>query len=184
MKKQFVGLLPVPLVTFDGDAYHLDYGGAETIGKVGTFFGMVLNVVKAYGYVLAMGSDGLRAASEWSVINNNYLIRKLLEVPGMDISFSNRRKLQEARFTLQKLLEDTGVSTTDFNYRLADFGVAAYFESHVPRIIDEPVTPEPTEGQSREDLDRFIAAFPPDLRGGLQHARCREDRTAPLHRQA
>jgi glycine dehydrogenase subunit 2 len=159
VKRQLVAFLPVPLVSFDGSGYHLDYSLPLSIGKVGTFFGMVPNVVKAYAYVLAMGSDGLRAASEWAVINNNYLIRKLLEVRGLDISFPNRRKLQEARFTLQKLFEDTGVSTTDFNYRLADFGVAAYFESHVPRIIDEPVTPEPTEGQSRDDLDRFIGAF-------------------------
>ena len=159
VKKEFIPFLPVPVVTFDGSRYHLDYGLPQTIGKVGMFFGMVPNVVKAYAYVLAMGTDGLRTASEWSVINNNYLIRKLLEVPGLSISYPSRRKLQEARFTLKKLFEDTGVSTTDFNYRLADFGVAAYFESHVPRIIDEPVTPEPTEGQSREDLDRFIGAF-------------------------
>lgn len=159
VKRQFIPFLPVPLVTFDGSGYHLDYSLPNTIGKVGIFFGMVPNIVKAYAYVLAMGSDGLRAASEWAVINDNYLIRKLLEVRGVDISYPNRRKLQEARFTLKRLFEETGVSTTDFNYRLADFGVATYFESHVPRIIDEPVTPEPTEGQSREDLDRFVGAF-------------------------
>ena len=159
VKKEFVAFLPVPLVTFDGSSYHLDFSLPQTIGKIGSFFGMVPNVVKAYAYVLAMGTDGLRAASEWAVINNNYLIRKLLEVRGMDISFPNRRKLQEARFTLKKLFDETGVSTTDVNYRLTDFGVAAYFESHMPRIIDEPMTPEPTEGQSREDLDRFIGAI-------------------------
>ncbi|HXZ99525.1 MAG TPA: aminomethyl-transferring glycine dehydrogenase subunit GcvPB [Candidatus Binatia bacterium] len=159
VKEGFVPFLPVPLLRFDGESYHLDHDLPLSIGKVGTFLGMVPNVVKAYAYVLAMGQDGLRAASEWAVINNNYLIRKLLEVRGLAISYPNRRKLQEARFTLRKLFEDTGVTTTDFNYRLADFGVATYFESHVPRIIDEPVTPEPTEGQSKRDLDRFIAAF-------------------------
>ena len=156
--------------------------GRRTIGKVGTFFGMVLNVVKAYGYVLAMGTDGFRAASEWSVINNNYLIRKLLEVPGMDISFSSR-KLQEARFTLQKLLEDTGVSTTDFNYGLADFGSPPTSRvtsggSSMSRL--PPSRPKAVQG-GPGPLHRCL---PPDLRGGLQHARCREDRTAPLHRQA
>ena len=159
VKKQFRDFLPVPVVAFDGSRYFLDYDLPHSIGKIGTFHGMVPNVVRAYSYVLAMGTAGLRTASEWAVINNNYLIKKLLEVPGVTISWGNRRKLQEARFSLQKLYEDTGVTTTDFNYRLADFGVATYFESHVPVIIPNPVTPEPTEGQSRADLDRFIEAF-------------------------
>src|ERR1039458_7113730 len=70
VKRQLVDFLPVPLVSFDGSGYHLDYSLPLSIGKVGTFFGMVPNVVKAYAYVLAMGSDGLRAASEWAVIRS------------------------------------------------------------------------------------------------------------------
>ncbi len=159
VKAAFRDFLPVPIVTFDGDRYHLERDLPHTIGKVGSFHGMVVNVVKAYAYVLALGAEGLREVSEWAVINNNYLIRKLLEVPGVSISWPDRRKLQEARFSLERLRADTGVTTTDVNYRLADFGIAPYFESHVPRIVPEPVTPEPTEGQSREDLDRFVEAF-------------------------
>ncbi len=151
--------LPVPIVTFDGERYRLEHDLPHTIGKIGMFHGMVLNVLKAYAYVLAMGAEGLRAASEWAVINNNYLIGKLLDVPGVTIAWPDRRKLQEARFSLEQLHADTGVTTTDVNYRLADFGIAPYFESHSPRIIPEPVTPEPTEGQSRADLDRFAEAF-------------------------
>lgn len=159
VKAPFREFLPVPIVSFDGERYHLEHDLPNTIGKIGTFHGMVLNVLKAYAFVLAMGTDGLRVASEWSVINNNYLIRKLLEVPGVSISWPDRRKLQEARFSLEELHRDTGVTTTDVNYRLCDFGIAPYFESHVPRIVPEPVTPEPTEGQSKADLDRFVEAF-------------------------
>jgi len=159
VKAPFRDFLPVPIVTFDGERYHLEHDLPATIGKIGAFQGMVLNVVRAYAYVLAMGVEGLRAASEWAVINNNYLIGRLLEVPGLSISWPNRRKLQEARFSLEKLRADTGVTTTDVNYRLADFGIAPYFESHVPRIVAEPLTPEPTEGQSKADLDRFADAL-------------------------
>jgi glycine dehydrogenase subunit 2 len=159
VKKAFRDFLPVPVVEFDGTKYRLNSDLPHTIGKIGTFMGMVPNVVKAYAWVLSMGADGLREASEWAVINNNYLIKKLLEVRGVEISWPNRRKLQEARFSLAKLHDETGVGTTDFNYRLADFGVQTYFESHVPRIVDEPVTPEPTESISKEDVDQFVAAF-------------------------
>ena len=159
VKKAFRDFLPVPVVEFDGSRYHLNSDLSNSIGKVGTFMGMVPNVVKAYAWVLAMGAEGLREASEWAVINNNYLIKKLLEVRGLDISWPNRRKLQEARFSLAKLHDETGVGTLDFNYRLADFGVQTYFESHVPRIVPEPVTPEPTESISKEDVDQFVAAF-------------------------
>jgi glycine dehydrogenase subunit 2 len=159
VKQQFRDFLPAPVVAFDGERYSLDYDLPHSIGKIGTFNGMVMNVVKAFAYVLSMGTEGLRAASEWAVINNNYLTKKILEVPGLSISWPNRRKLQEGRFSMQKLFEDTGVTTTDFNYRLADFGVATYFESHHPVIVPNPMTPEPSEGQSRADLDQFVGAF-------------------------
>lgn len=158
VKKPFISYLPVPIVTYNGKKYHLEYSLPNTIGKIGSFYGMIPNIIKAYAYVNEMGASGLRAASEWAVINNNYLIKKLLEIRGIGISYPTRRKFQEARFTLKKLFDETGVTTTDFNYRLADYGISPYFESHEPRIIDEPFTPEPTEGQSIEDLDGFIYA--------------------------
>jgi glycine dehydrogenase subunit 2 len=93
------------------------------------------------------------------VINNNYLIKKMLAVPGVGIAWPNRRKLQEARFHLQKLKADTGIGSVAVNQRLADFGVQTYFESHEPMIVAEPVTPEASDTVSREDLDRFTEAF-------------------------
>ena len=55
--------------------------------------------------------------------------------------------------------EETGIGTAEVNLRIADFGVQTYFESHEPVIIPEPVTPEASEGTSKEDLDRFVEAF-------------------------
>ena len=77
----------------------------------------------------------------------------------MGVSWPNRKKLQEARFTLQKLKEDTGVGTADFNQPVADHGILTYFDSHEPQIIPEPVTPEPSESVSKNDLDRCIEIF-------------------------
>jgi glycine dehydrogenase subunit 2 len=159
VKKEFRKFLPVPVVEFDGSKYTLNYDFPESIGKIGQFYGVVVNLVKAYAWIMSMGADGLREAAEWAVINNNYLIKKLLAIRGLGIAWPNRCKLQEARFHLQKLRADTGVSTTDFNNRIADYGVQTYFESHEPMIIADPVTPEASETVSREDLERFAEIF-------------------------
>lgn len=151
--------LPVPVVEFDGSRYRLNYDLPDTIGRVGGFYGVVLNALKAYAWIMRMGRDGLQAASEWAVLNNNYLVKKLLEVQGVGISWPNRRKLQEARFTLEQLREDTGIGTTEFNNRVVDYGIQSYFDSHEPMIIPEPVTPEPSEAVSKDDLDRFAEVF-------------------------
>jgi glycine dehydrogenase subunit 2 len=108
---------------------------------------------------MSLGSKGLKQVAEWAVINNNYLIKKLLEVRGVSISWPNRGKLQEARFSLQQLKDETGVSSYDFNMRAADYGINRFFASHEPQIVPEPVTPEPGETASKEDLDRFVEIF-------------------------
>jgi glycine dehydrogenase subunit 2 len=159
VKKELREYLPAPLLEFDGSQYHLNYDLPKTIGKTGVFYGVVINVLKAYAWIMSMGEQGLREASEWAVINNNYLIKKMLEVRGVDIAWPNRRKLQEARFHLQKMKQETGIGSAEVNLRIADFGIQTFFESHEPVIIPEPVTPEASEAASKEDIDRFVEAF-------------------------
>jgi glycine dehydrogenase subunit 2 len=159
VKKELKRFLPVPIVEYDGKSYHLNYDLPNSIGKIGSFMGVVMNSVKAYAWIMSMGTEGLRAAAEWAVINNNYLVKKLLEIRGIDVAWPSRGKLQEARFTLERLKEDTGVGTSEFNNRVIDYGIQGYFESHEPVIIPEPVTPEASDTVSKEDLDRFIEIF-------------------------
>lgn len=83
----------------------------------------------------------------------------MLDVKGVGIAWPNRGKLQEARFHLQKIKEDTGVGSADFIQRIADYGVQTFFDSHDPVIIEEPVTPEASETASKEDIDRFVEIF-------------------------
>jgi glycine dehydrogenase subunit 2 len=151
--------LPAPIVECRNGRYHLNVDLPQSIGKIAAFYGVTLNVLKAYAWIYSMGIEGLREAAEWSVINNNYLIKKLLEVRGVGIAWPNRRKLQEARFTLEQLRRETGVTTSEFNQRAADYGILTYFESHHPVIVPEPVTPEAPESVSREDIDRFVEVF-------------------------
>jgi glycine cleavage system P protein (glycine dehydrogenase) subunit 2 len=110
--------------------------------------------------VLALGAEGLREVAEIAVLNNNYLARKVAEIPGIDVSFASgndTRRLEQVRYSLAKLKEDTGIGTLDVARRTADFGVAQFFPSHEPWVVEEPMTLEPAETVSRADLDAYAA---------------------------
>ena len=79
-------------------------------------------------------------------------------MPGVAVSFAeanSARRLEQIRYSLAKLQEDTGVGTLDVGRRTADFGVATYFASHEPWVVPEPMTLEPSESYSRADLDDY-----------------------------
>lgn len=159
VKKFLRDFLPIPVLDYDGTSYFMNYDLPQTIGKISSFHGVLINAIKAYAWIMSMGEQGLREAAEWSVINNNYLVKKMLEVPGVDVAWRHRGKLQEARFHLQKMREDTGVGAAEVNLRISDYGVQTFFESHEPIIIADAVTPEPSESASKEDIDKFVEVF-------------------------
>ena len=88
--------LPTPVVERDGDRYRLDDDRPESIGKVREFWGNVPQVVKAYAWARAMGAEGIREAADLSVLANNYLERRLLEIPG-DHALAPRDRRPSAR---------------------------------------------------------------------------------------
>jgi len=149
--------LPIPTVAFDGSKYYFDYDRPHSIGKLGEFHGVVPNVLRAYAWMMTMGAEGLEEASEVAVINNNYLVKKLLKVRGVSLPWheSHPFRLQEARFSLQKLKEDTGIGVAEVNRRIVDYGLQDMETSHEPWIVPEPFTPEPPETTPKEDLDKF-----------------------------
>src|SRR6266508_3555021 len=143
--------LPTPTVEFDGSRYHLDYDRPDSIGKIRAFHGVPATVVRSYAWVLSLGAAGLREVAEVAVLNNNYLAAKLSEIEGIEVSFADSnpdRRLEQIRYSLAKLQEDTGIGTVDVARRTADFGVASYFPSHEPWIVPEPATLEPSESYS------------------------------------
>lgn len=149
--------LPVPIVTYDGSQYHLDYNRPNSIGKVRAFLGNIETVVRAYAWIMSMGSEGLRQVSETAIINTNYLIRKISDVPGVSMAYPKQKiRLDQVRFSLEKLKEDTGVGTDDVARRIVDFGVQEYFTSHHPWVVSEPFLPEPCDTYSKEDIDYWV----------------------------
>jgi glycine dehydrogenase subunit 2 len=150
--------LPAPTVEFDGSRYFLDYDRPESVGKIRSFHGVPATVVRSFAWILSLGAEGLREVAEVAVLNNNYLAKRLSEVRGLEVSFADSNhdhRLEQIRYTLEKLQEETGVGTLDVARRTADFGVASYFPSHEPWLVPEPVTLEPSESYSRADLDEY-----------------------------
>lgn len=151
--------LPVPTVEYDGrrNSYYLDYDRPESIGKIRSFYGSFGVLVKAYTYILIMGAEGLGEATEAAVLNANYVMRKVEEVPGFEVKFDGPCK-HEVVFSAEPLKRETGVTARDVAKRLLDYGIHAptyYF----PPIVPEALMVEPTETEPKEELDRFIAAM-------------------------
>ena len=149
--------LPVPLVAFDGKRYYLDYDRPDSIGKVGPFYGSVPNILRAYAWVMGLGAEGLREAAEVAVLNNNYLLKKMLDIPGISAPYATgKRRIEQVRYSCEQLAQETGLQSADLALRAADWGTH-FFMSHHPFVVPEPVTIEPTESYSQADLDEHAA---------------------------
>lgn len=149
--------LPTPTVEFDGTRYRLDDDRPESIGKIRPFYGVVPNLVRAYAWIMSLGGAGLREAAEVAVLNNNYLMAKVLQIRGASVPYApGRPRIEQVRYSWERLAEETGVHTEDIGLRAADFGTH-YWTSHHPFIVPEPMTLEPTESYSRTDLDEYAA---------------------------
>ena len=152
--------LPKPTVEFNGDGYYLDYDRPASIGKLRKFHGVPPVLVRAYAYMRSLGTEGLRLSALLSILNNAYLLKKLLEIPGLSCPLGEgRQRIEQARLSWEELKKETGIGTDQINRRIIDYGLQTYFTSHHPRIIAEPFTPEPPESYSKDDLDHYAAVM-------------------------
>ncbi|MGW8226310.1 MAG: aminomethyl-transferring glycine dehydrogenase subunit GcvPB [Anaerolineales bacterium] len=147
--------LPVPTVEYDGSRYYLDYERPDSIGKIGPFYGVAQNILRAYAWILSLGAEGLREVAEVAVLNNNYLMKKVLEIEGASAPYAQgKRRIEQVRYSWEQLSEETGVHSEEIGLRVADFGTH-YWTSHHPYVVPEPMTLEPTESYSKADLDEY-----------------------------
>jgi glycine dehydrogenase subunit 2 len=154
--EELADFLPVPVVEFDGEKYYLDYDRPKTIGKVRSWYGVVPVVVRAYAWVMSLGAEGLREVAEIAVLNNNYLMKKILQIHGVTAPYAKGKwRIEQVRYSWEKLTKETGVHSEEIGIRAADFGVH-YWTSHHPWIVPEPCTLEPTESYSKSELDEYI----------------------------
>ncbi len=190
--RELATFLPAPVVTFDGKHYHLDDDRPQSIGKVREFFGNIPVVLRAYAWIMSMGAEGLLEASRISVLNNNYLSKKLLKIPGVSLYYDQENfRMELTRFSWEKLKEETGCGAEDVQRRMIDYGLQVHFMSHHPWIVPEPFTPEPCESYSKEDIDYFAEVLrkiseeahedPEILKKAPHHASIHQPNTGPFH---
>lgn len=152
--------LPVPRVIKKKDGcFDLNYDYPQSIGKVKSFYGNFGVLIRAYSYIYALGSEGLERASEVAVLNANYVAHHVSKIPGFTLPFSkDAPRMHECVISAQELKEKTEVTAMNVAKRLLDFGVHAptvYF----PLIVPEALMIEPTETESRQELDFFISVL-------------------------
>mgnify|MGYP000055683482 FL=1 len=151
VREDLVRFLPCPWIEKKGDKYTLNYDCPDSIGKVKGFYGHFGVLVRAYTYILAMGAEGLKEASETAVLNANYMMNKLKDYYYLPLDQTCKHE-----FVLGGLKEDNlEVTTLDIAKRLLDYGYhppTVYF----PLIVDQAIMVEPTETESVETLDGFI----------------------------
>lgn len=159
VRKELRDYLPVPLVEYDGRRYFVNNNLPKTIGKVRGFFGVFPAVLRAYAWIMSLGPEGLKEAAQVAVLNNNYVLKKVKEIKGASAPFaSGRHRIEQVRYSWQRLREETGVTTEDVICRMADFGFHLW-TSHHPFVVPEPFTIEPTESYSKDELDEYIAGL-------------------------
>ncbi|MHA1771313.1 MAG: aminomethyl-transferring glycine dehydrogenase subunit GcvPB [Candidatus Thorarchaeota archaeon] len=160
VKKDLEDFLPVPRITrADDGSFSLDYDRPRSIGKVHSFYGNFGVLVRAYAYIYALGAIGLRRSSELAVLHANYVAHHVKQITGFSLPYSQEDpRMHECVISATGLKETTGATAMNVAKRLLDLGVHAptvYF----PLIVDEALMIEPTESESKRELDLFIAAM-------------------------
>ncbi len=155
VKKHLEPFLPVPIVEEGPDGrLRLNHHRPQSIGRVRAFAGNFGVLVRALAYIMANGGNGLKAVTEDAVLNSNYIRRRLEDL--YDLPY-RQPSLHECVFSDRNQARH-GVHTGDIAKRLMDYGFHPYTVSF-PLIVPGALMIEPTETESKEELDLFIDAM-------------------------
>jgi glycine dehydrogenase subunit 2 len=156
LSKDLAPFAPVPWVVHGPQGFDLverDPGG-KAFGRLKGFHGQVGVFVRALAYMMSHGSDGLKQAAEDAVLSANYLLASLED----DLSPAFPGPCMHEVLFDDRFLKDTGVTTLDFAKALIDEGyhpMTMYF----PLVVHGAMLVEPTETESKDSLDRFVAVM-------------------------
>lgn len=157
--ERLLPFMPIPVVGKNGDQYRwLDERDLpQTIGRLSAFGGNAGVLLRAYIYMRMLGHEGMQRVGEYSTLNANYLMKRL-QAAGYDAAYPQRRASHEFILTLKRQAKDLGVTAMDVAKRLLDYGFHAP-TTYFPLLVPECLLIEPTETESQEALDGFVAAM-------------------------
>jgi glycine dehydrogenase subunit 2 len=159
VSERLLPFLPIPVVGKDGDRYRwLDEQDLpQSIGRLSNFMGNTGVLLRAYVYMRMLGRDGMQRVSEFATLNSNYLAARL-RAAGFELAYPERRASHEFIVTLRREAREWGTNAMDFAKRLLDYGFHAP-TTYFPLLVPECLLIEPTETESKEELDAFVEAM-------------------------
>ncbi len=151
--------LPVPIVERRDGAYVWadESDRPQTIGRLSTYMGNAGVLLRAYVYLRMLGDEGMQRVADFATLNANYLMTCLAQAD-FELAFPERRASHEFIVTLKKVTRDTGVKAMDFAKALLDRGMHAP-TTYFPLMVPECLLIEPTETESKQVLDAFVASL-------------------------
>ena len=157
--ERLLPFMPIPIVAFEKGTYRwlTEKEMPQTIGRLSAHMGNAGVLLRAYIYARLLGAEGMHRVAEFATLNANYLMAELKKT-GFDIAFPSRRASHEFIVTLKNLKEKTGVTAMNVAKRLLDKGFHAP-TTYFPMLVPECLLIEPTETESKETLDAFVAAM-------------------------
>ena len=104
VSEELAKYVAAPTVEFDGEKYYLDDNRPDSIGKLRKYYGVPAVLVRAYAYIRSLGPDGIKQIAELSILNNNYMLKKLLEIDGLSMPMAEGKyRLEQARLSWKEL---------------------------------------------------------------------------------
>jgi glycine dehydrogenase subunit 2 len=151
---RLAGYLPNPRVKFEGGQYQFKQENPNAVGAIHSFYGNFAIYLRALVYIERLGAEGLRRVGTFSNLNANYLAKALCDTFPIPYGHRCMHEFVASGDPFRKF----GIRTLDIAKRLLDFGFHAptvYF----PLVVSEALMIEPTETESKDTLDRFVAVM-------------------------
>lgn len=157
--ERLLPFLPTPIVEKDGERYRWVTAEdlPQSIGRLSAFAGNAGILLRALAYALMLGREGMVRVGQYATLNANYLARRL-EKAGFQLAYPERRATHEFILTFSAQAKNLDVSCMDFAKRLLDYGIHSP-TTYFPLLIPECFLVEPTETETKAELDAFVDAL-------------------------